>query len=49
MVWLARLAWLTFVPMEDAIYAIVLTITVVGLSLAGYMWYLTPGKHDRLE
>jgi hypothetical protein len=35
--------------MESAIYAIVLAVTVIGLSLAGYMWYLTPGKDDRLE
>jgi hypothetical protein len=35
--------------MEIAIYGIVAAITVVGLSLAGYMWYLTPGKRDRLE
>jgi hypothetical protein len=35
--------------MESAIYAIVAAVTVISLSLAGYMWYLTPGKHDRLE
>jgi hypothetical protein len=35
--------------MESAIYGIVVTLAVVGLSLAGYIWYLTPGKRDRLE
>jgi hypothetical protein len=35
--------------MESAIYAVVVAVTVVILSLAGYIWYLTPGKHDRLE
>jgi len=49
MVWPWRVAWLTFVAMESAIYAIVVTVVVIGLSLAGYMWYLTPGKNDRLE
>jgi hypothetical protein len=35
--------------MESAIYGIVVAVTVVVLSLAAYIWYLTPGKHDRLE
>jgi hypothetical protein len=49
MVWLSPVAWLTFDSMEDAIYGIVVAVAVVGLILAGYIWYLTPGKHDRLE
>jgi hypothetical protein len=35
--------------MESAIYGVVVVAAVVILSLAGYMLYLTPGKHDRLE
>jgi len=39
----------TFVIMESAIYGIVVVLALMLLSLAGYIWYLTPGKHDRLE
>jgi hypothetical protein len=35
--------------MESAIYGVVVAAAIVILSLAGYIWYLTPGKHDRLE
>jgi hypothetical protein len=49
MVWLRSLAWLTFDSMESAIYGIAVAMAIVILSLAGYIWYLTPGKHDRLE
>jgi hypothetical protein len=35
--------------METAIYGIVVAVTIGLLSLAGYIWYLTPGKRDRLE
>ncbi len=35
--------------MESAIYGIAVVAAIVVLSLAGYIWYLTPGKHDRLE
>ncbi|MBV8515751.1 MAG: hypothetical protein JO260_10710 [Acidobacteria bacterium] len=43
--WLARL---TFDNMQSAMYGIVAVGTFVILSLAAYMWYLTPGKRDRL-
>jgi hypothetical protein len=49
MVWPSDFSWLIFGTMESAIYGIVMAVVVVGLSLAGYIWYLTPGKHDRLE
>jgi len=49
MVWPCWNAWLTFDYMESALYGIVVAIAVIVLGLAGYMWYLTPGKHDRLE
>ena len=49
MVWLRSGASLTFEPMESAIYGIVVAAAIMVLSLAGYIWYLTPGKHDRLE
>ena len=39
----------TLVIMESAIYGIVVVLALMLLSLAGYIWYLTPGKHDRLE
>jgi hypothetical protein len=49
MVWLRAVAWLTFIAMESAIYGIAVVVAIVILSLAGYMWYLTPGKNDRLR
>jgi len=35
--------------MESAIYGIVMVVALMLLSLAGYIWYLTPGKRDRLK
>jgi len=35
--------------MDSAIYGIVVAAGIMALGLAGYIWYLTPGKHDRLE
>jgi len=35
--------------MAPAIYGIVLALAIVVFGLAGYIWYLTPGKRDRLE
>ena len=35
--------------MDFAIYGIFFVALLIVLSLGGYMWYLTPGKNDRLE
>lgn len=40
---------LRFVSMESAIYGIAFAIALVVVTVVGYVWYLTPGRHDRLE
>lgn len=34
--------------MESAIYGMVVALALIVVSVAAYMWYLTPGKRDRL-